>query len=82
MAKVRFRGSYQLPLGGRHSLTFILVSLSHNKCASRTHVHGREESMNWSIPALSLVFIGGLAVGIAGNPTQLSAGLHPNNRRC
>ena len=26
--------------------------------------------MNWSIPALSLVFIGGVAVGIAANPTQ------------
>jgi len=26
--------------------------------------------MNWSIPALSLVFIGGVVVGIAANPTQ------------
>jgi uncharacterized protein (DUF1330 family) len=26
--------------------------------------------MRWSIPALSLVFIGGVAVGIAANPTQ------------
>ena len=26
--------------------------------------------MRWSIPAMSLVFIGGVAVGIAANPTQ------------
>ena len=31
--------------------------------------------MNWSIPALSLVFIGGVAAGIAANPTQYNCAL-------
>jgi uncharacterized protein (DUF1330 family) len=41
--------------------------------------NSKREAMKWSIPALSLMFVGGVMVGFAANPTQpLRAADHPS----